>query len=102
MIDVRLTPKDDTVKKTLDWCIEKMKKVDFNGQKNLVGNRVSEARKRIGVSQAELAARMQVRGVTIDQQSISKIERNMRIVTDYEMICLCEVLKVNSPWLLGI
>lgn len=79
-----------------------MKKTDFNGQKNLVGERVSEARKRNGVSQAELAARMQVRGVTIDQQAISKIERNMRIVTDYEIICLCQILRIDSPWLLGI
>ena len=31
----------------------------------------------------------------IDQQMISKIERNARIVTDYELACFCKALKVT-------
>ena len=33
--------------------------------------------------------------INIDQQMISKIERNNRIVTDYELVCLCRILNVN-------
>ena len=38
---------------------------------------------------------MQTMNINIDQQMISKIERNNRIVTDYELACLCRILNVN-------
>ena len=42
-----------------------------------------------------MAAKMQTFGINIDQQMISKIERNARIVTDYELACFCKALKVT-------
>ena len=38
---------------------------------------------------------MQTLDINIDQQMISKIENNARIVTDYELACLCQVLRVT-------
>ena len=38
---------------------------------------------------------MQTLGVNLDQQMISKIEKNTRIVTDYELICFCQALGVG-------
>jgi DNA-binding Xre family transcriptional regulator len=40
--------------------------------------------------------------VYIDRASISKIEQQKRIVTDYELLALCEILKVSPNWLLGL
>ena len=40
-------------------------------------------------------------GVNIDQQALSRIEHNQRMVTDYELACLCQVLQVSSQDLLA-
>ena len=44
------------------------------------------------ISQTDLAARMQTLNVNIDQQMISKIEKNQRQVTDYELAAFCKCL----------
>lgn len=77
-----------------------MKKIQFQGNKNIIHGRLRRWREARGLSQGELAARMQVLGVNLDQQMVSRIERNERIVTDYELICLCRVLGVTGDELL--
>ena len=44
---------------------------------------------------------MQLMGVPIDQQLISKIERNQRFVKDYELACFCKILEVSEQELLA-
>ena len=78
-----------------------MKTILFNGNKNIVHKQVRSARRALHLSQQELAAKMQLMGIAIDQQSVSKIENNARIVTDYEVMGLCKALKVSEEWLLG-
>ena len=39
--------------------------------------------------------------VNIDQQMISRIERNQRLVTDYELVCLCIALDITVRDLLS-
>ena len=51
------------------------------------------------MSQADLAARMQVNGVTIEREAISKIETGDRFVTDYELMVFAKVLGVTMDWL---
>ncbi len=53
------------------------------------------------LSQADLAARMQVNGVTIEREAISKIETGDRFVTDYELMVFAKVLNVSIEWLIG-
>ena len=77
-----------------------MKKIEHNGNKNAVGKRVREARNKKGLTQNQLAAKMQLLNVNIDQKMISKIELNKRLVTDYEVICLAKILEVTTAWLL--
>ncbi|MDE6155246.1 MAG: helix-turn-helix domain-containing protein [Eubacterium sp.] len=77
-----------------------MKQIVFNGNKNIVGKMVAEYRKKEGLSQGELAAKMQLMNVNIDQQMISKIEKNQRQVTDYEFACFCKCLKASPNELL--
>lgn len=78
-----------------------MKIYDYNGKKNICGDRVHEARTRLRLSQEALAARLQVRGVIIERDSISRIEIGTRFVADYELKILAEVLSVSVEWLLG-
>ena len=71
------------------------KKINFGDNKNIIGRRLRALRKENHLTQGELAAKMQTFGINIDQQMISKIERNARIVTDYELACFCKALKGN-------
>ena len=79
-----------------------MKIYDYNGNKNICGQRVYEARTRNHITQFDLAARLQTQGVTIERDSISKIESGKRFVADYEVVILAKVLNVSALWLLGI
>ena len=78
-----------------------MKIYDFNGRKNVCGERIHEARCKKRISQADLAARMQINGITIERDSISRIEIGTRFVADYELMVFSEFLGVSGEWLLG-
>ena len=77
-----------------------MKKIKFNDNKNIIFKQLKIARVKAGLTQEQLAAKMQVMNINLDQQMISKIENNMRIVTDYELACFCRVLHVTEKELL--
>lgn len=72
-----------------------MKKIQYFGNKNIVSARVRERRIELELSQEQLAARMQTMNCNIDQQMISKIEKNHRQVTDFELACLCKCLETT-------
>lgn len=78
-----------------------MKIYDYKGKKNLCGNRVKEARARLNITQADLATRLQVEEITMERDSISRIEIGTRFVTDYELATLAKVLGVSMEWLTG-
>lgn len=77
-----------------------MKRIAHYGYRNIVYQRLKASRKEQKLSQSDLAARLQTYNINIDQQAISKIERNNRVVTDYELVCLCRALNVDPEWLL--
>ena len=79
-----------------------MKIYDFEGKKNICGERVRSARKKAGLSQIDLAAKLQVSGVVIECNSISRIESGARFVADYELLALSNILGVTPAFLLGI
>lgn len=78
-----------------------MKIYDYKGRKNLCGDRVKEARARRKITQEDLAARLQIEGVTTERDSVSRIEIGTRFVTDYELVVLSRVLGVSMEWLTG-
>ncbi len=77
-----------------------MKKIAFNDNKNAVSETLRLHRLQNHLTQQQLASKMQVLGVNMDQQMISKIESNNRIVTDYELACFCHILNVDPTVLL--
>ncbi len=73
-----------------------MKKIVFDGKKkNVISQALKLNRIKQGLDQTTLAARMQAKGVNIDQQMISRIEHNRRFVTDYELVCFCSALGIS-------
>lgn len=78
-----------------------MKKITYQENKNIIAAQLHRIRTEHGLSQAALAAKMQLLGVHMDQQMISKIEHNMRIVTDYELACFCYILHIPPEKLLS-
>lgn len=79
-----------------------MKIYDYDGRKNICGERVHEARCRLKLTQSALAAKLQIAGITIERDSVSRIEIGTRFVTDYEIRELSKILNVSVTWLLGM
>ena len=79
-----------------------MKIYDYEGKKNICGDRLREARVVQRLRQEDLAARIQIKGVNMERDSISRIEIGTRFVSDFELKVFSEVLGVSVNWLLGI
>ncbi len=79
-----------------------MKIYDYDGRKNICGERVHEARRKLKLTQSDLAAKLQIAGIIIERDSISRIEIGTRFVADYELRELSKILKVSVNWLLGL
>ena len=82
--------------------VEFVKIYDYNGKKNICGERVHEARCRLRLTQSDLAAKLQINGIIIERDSVSRIEIGTRFVADYELRELAKILKVDVKWLLEI
>lgn len=77
-----------------------MNEIFYRGKKNVISVQLRVMRARQKITQMDLAARMQVLGINIDQQSISKIENNRRTVTDFELAGFCKALNCSEKDLL--
>ena len=68
---------------------------------NISGQRIRQARERMGWDQNELAAALQVDfKIKLDQSDISEIERQVRGVKDFELNAISRLLDVSPEWLL--
>ncbi len=78
-----------------------MKKTTKSKRRNVIGQRVREARFGLkpSVSQDNLAGRMAARGIQLDRTAISRIELQERYVMDYEAVALAKCLGVSIGWL---
>ena len=71
------------------------------GNRNMVGAQVTIARQRLGMTQVELLAQLQVNGIDISIPALSLLEGQKRPVSDFELCALSDVLGVSVDWLLG-
>ena len=60
------------------------------GNRNIVGARVTEARKALGMKQVELLAQLQLRGVDLSVPALSLLEGQKRPVSDIELNALAD------------
>lgn len=86
---------------SIKWGVT-MKIYDFDGKKNISGDRIREARIKLRLSQKAFAVRLKLEGVELERDSISRIEIGTRFVADYEIKMLAKVLNTSVTWLLGI
>lgn len=77
-----------------------MKIYTYKGKKNLCGDRIRIEGLKKRMTQMELAAKIQLQGITLERDSISRIEIGTRFVTDYELKLFAKVLNVTVDDLL--
>ena len=71
------------------------------GDRNMIGARVTQARKALGMKQNELLAKLQLAGIDISSPALSLLEGQKRPVSDIELNALASILNVSVDWLLG-
>ena len=71
-----------------------------DGLNNLCGKQVARFRMQLGISQRELADKMQLAGIDIDKNAIQRIECGKRFVTDIEIVAFTKVFQVTFEELL--
>ena len=69
------------------------------GTANLIGKNVERLRKERGMKQKDFITRLQVEGLDINPTSYSKMEGQIRIVTDREVLIIAKVLGVSMETL---
>ena len=77
-----------------------MKLYWYKGRCNLSGERIRQAREDEGLSQEQLAAKLQLAGLEITQKAVSRIETGLRVVPDYELKFFAQALDRGIMWLL--
>lgn len=65
-----------------------------NGKCNISGSIICDLREHADLSQEQLAARLQLAGLSLNQKAVSRIETGDRVVPDFELIYFSEVLDV--------
>lgn len=74
-------------------------RTDANG-KNLVGKRLKILRTERKLSQRDLARELQLIGIDMDKNVITRIETDKRYVTDFELQALKEIFGVSYDYLI--
>lgn len=71
-----------------------------DGTNNICGKNVARERIKLGLSQRELADRMQLVGIDLDKNAIQRIEAGKRFVTDIEILGFSQVFELHIDQLL--
>lgn len=73
-----------------------------NGRCNISGTRIKAVREQLKLSQEQLAAKIQLEGLSITQKAISRIETGERVVADYELPYFSHALNLSIYSLLNL
>ena len=74
-------------------------RINVNG-KNLIGDRLKELRNSKKLSQRDLARELQLMGIDMDKNVITRIETNKRYVTDFELQAIKEFFDISYDYLI--
>ena len=67
----------------------------YNGNMNVIANLLKEYRTKKNLSYEQLAAKLELMGISIHKQSLYDIENNKRTVKDYELFGIAYVLDID-------
>ena len=73
-----------------------------DGRNNRCGEQIAQLRTNLGLSQKQLADRLQVMGLDIDKNAIQRIEAGKRFVTDIELVYFAQLFQVSYEDLLTL
>ncbi len=77
-------------------------KIYLNGySKNIIGKNLKTLRKSKGLTQRELAEKLQLLGHDFSDLTILRIEQGSRFVPDYEVVILAEYFNISTDELLS-
>ena len=79
-----------------------MKIYKYKNKSNVIGPLIRNARINMDLTQESLAIKMQLENVEMSQKIISHIEKQERFVTDYELLTLLKILKINTSDLVNL
>ena len=71
------------------------------GDRNIIGESVTQARLFRKMKQNELLAKLQLAGIDISAPALSLLEGQKRPVSDIELSAIADILQVSVNWLLG-
>ncbi len=71
-----------------------------SGEKNLISKHLVILRKENGLSQRDLAQKLQLAGYDMDKNVITRIETNKRYVTDLELQAFAKIFGVSYDYLI--
>ena len=71
-----------------------------NGKRNLIAERLIQLRKARKLSQRGLAKELQLMGIDMDKNVITRIETEKRYVTDIELQAIARVVNVSYDYLI--
>ena len=66
-----------------------------DGRKNIIGGNVRDLRNKAGMTQKQLAAKIQLLGYELDRLTILRIETGKRFIADYEVKALADALNTD-------
>ena len=69
------------------------------GNKNRIGANVTMLRHKTSMKQKDLVIHMQIAGVDINPSSLSKLEGQTRIATDFEVFAISRIFNVGMETL---
>ena len=72
-----------------------MKIYSWEGKNNLIGERLKGMRIKKGLTQQDLASKLELRNIFSSQKKISRIEAGDRFVSDFELLAFSEILGVE-------
>ncbi len=65
-----------------------------DGKCNASGGKIKALREEASLSQEQLAAKLQLMGLNLNQKAVSRIETGERVVADYELLYFSELFRV--------
>lgn len=67
----------------------------YNNKSNISGKVIEQSRLEKNMSREELAEKLQLMGINIDRNHIYRIEKEIVIVKDFELIAICRILNID-------
>lgn len=83
------------------WKRYRYEDLRLSWEEKRIRRKIRQVRHMKRMSQSAPAAKMQVEGVLLERDSISRIESGERFVADYELQVFAKVLGVDVKWLLN-